>query len=454
MKIFNNLYFLIFLFFLSLLILSSIFPLSGDEAYYWDCSRNLDWSYFDQPPLVIWLTGIFGKIFHSNLFVRLPSILFSLLTFLLILKWKGKEGVWVFLILSLSPLLFFGSFYLSTDKALSFFYLLDIYIILKILEKNSNLNWLLLGLSTGLGALSKFPIILIAPIIFYALIKRANLSQFFIFLFTIILVASPLFIYAVQNDFSNILFQIHGRHKEKSNFLKVFTNLILSNILLIGPLKFIKGIYNSFKNYSREKILFLSGLIPIIFFLILGLKNPGAPHWIALGFYPLGLLQYPNWRKKEIKISIFYDFFLIFFIFLIFLFPWLLPFMGKHLVNYKSLKEEILKEKEREEIIITYSYNLLASLNYHLKEEEKGFLFNINRGVHGLSYLYWQKEMKFPEGNYLLISSKKLHKKSLMVYFKGVKIKEIKIKYKKLKRKFYFYHCYGLKDKSPFYPLS
>jgi hypothetical protein len=29
-------------------------PVSGDEAYYWDCSRHLDWSYFDQPPLVIW----------------------------------------------------------------------------------------------------------------------------------------------------------------------------------------------------------------------------------------------------------------------------------------------------------------------------------------------------------------------------------------------------------------
>ena len=33
---------------------SAVFPLSGDEAYYWDCSRHLDWTYFDQPPLVIW----------------------------------------------------------------------------------------------------------------------------------------------------------------------------------------------------------------------------------------------------------------------------------------------------------------------------------------------------------------------------------------------------------------
>ena len=35
-------------------VLAAVLPLSGDEAYYWDCSRHLDWSYFDQPPLVIW----------------------------------------------------------------------------------------------------------------------------------------------------------------------------------------------------------------------------------------------------------------------------------------------------------------------------------------------------------------------------------------------------------------
>ena len=29
-------------------------PPSGDEAYYWDCSRHPDWSTFDQPSLVIW----------------------------------------------------------------------------------------------------------------------------------------------------------------------------------------------------------------------------------------------------------------------------------------------------------------------------------------------------------------------------------------------------------------
>ena len=36
-------------------VAATMLPLSGDEAYYWDCARNPDWSYFDQPPLAIWI---------------------------------------------------------------------------------------------------------------------------------------------------------------------------------------------------------------------------------------------------------------------------------------------------------------------------------------------------------------------------------------------------------------
>ena len=53
---------------------SALFPLSGDEAYYWDCSRHLDWSYFDQPPLVIWAMVPFRAVLgESALAVRAPA---------------------------------------------------------------------------------------------------------------------------------------------------------------------------------------------------------------------------------------------------------------------------------------------------------------------------------------------------------------------------------------------
>ena len=55
-------------------------PPSGDEAYYWDCSRHLDWSYFDQPPLVIWAMIPFRAVLgETTLAIRMPAILASLL---------------------------------------------------------------------------------------------------------------------------------------------------------------------------------------------------------------------------------------------------------------------------------------------------------------------------------------------------------------------------------------
>ena len=45
--------------FLALIALNMVYntslPLLGDEAYYWAWSRQLDWSYFDHPPMIAWM---------------------------------------------------------------------------------------------------------------------------------------------------------------------------------------------------------------------------------------------------------------------------------------------------------------------------------------------------------------------------------------------------------------
>jgi 4-amino-4-deoxy-L-arabinose transferase-like glycosyltransferase len=56
------------------------FP-NPDEAYYWLWGQQLDWSYYDQPPLLAWVQALFAKMFGQSLWsLRLPN-LFSNLTF-------------------------------------------------------------------------------------------------------------------------------------------------------------------------------------------------------------------------------------------------------------------------------------------------------------------------------------------------------------------------------------
>ena len=42
-------------------LLSVPLDLAGDEAYYWDWSRQLDWGYFSKPPMVAWIIAIFCR---------------------------------------------------------------------------------------------------------------------------------------------------------------------------------------------------------------------------------------------------------------------------------------------------------------------------------------------------------------------------------------------------------
>lgn len=456
MIISNQKKYLILALFIIFIILAEILPLSGDEAYYWNCSKNFDWAYFDQPPLIIWSSGLFGLFFKSNLSVRFPSLIFTFLTFLLLYKWLKRDVIDLFLLTSFSPILFFGSFYLSTDKPLSFFYLWSTYILLKINEENSIYLWFLLGVSFGLGFLSKFPMVLILPIIFFIAYKKANLFQFFIFSLISFIICFPVLVYGFENNWANFTFQLLERHKENSNLFKMILHLWVPNLILIGPLFFLKGIYEIIKNWKKNLILFFSGIIPILFFTIAGFKNPGAPHWILLGFYSLSILQMKNWSKKEIKISLFINIFLItIFLFILFfpnLFFKLKPSIFGNFLDFKILKEEIHKEKLKDEILISPSYTIVSLLNYYGGKRNLAYLFNIDRGIHGLSFLYWQKNVKFNEENYLLVSNKKLKEKVLEKYFEKAEMKTLKLQNKGILKEIYLYHCKKIKSREPFYP--
>jgi 4-amino-4-deoxy-L-arabinose transferase-like glycosyltransferase len=111
-------------------VLAVLLPLSGDEAYYWDCSRHLDWSYFDQPPLVIWMMVPFRALLGEvQLAVRAPAIVASLITGLLLLPLvrslggSARQAGLAYLVLHGMPLFFLGSFYASTDVVMTAAYL-------------------------------------------------------------------------------------------------------------------------------------------------------------------------------------------------------------------------------------------------------------------------------------------------------------------------------------------
>ena len=68
------------------LVLAAAVPLFPDEAYYWDWSRHLDWSYYSKGPLVAWsirasceLLGGWSERVTGNLTfaIRLPAVIYG-----------------------------------------------------------------------------------------------------------------------------------------------------------------------------------------------------------------------------------------------------------------------------------------------------------------------------------------------------------------------------------------
>ena len=78
------------------------------EAYYFRGVLQLEWSYFDQPPLFFWLSWLSVKVFGlTNLGLRFPAVILfagtSWLMFLITRKlFNAKAGFWAVLVMNLS----------------------------------------------------------------------------------------------------------------------------------------------------------------------------------------------------------------------------------------------------------------------------------------------------------------------------------------------------------------
>lgn len=157
-------------------VLAASVGLGIDESYMVGISRQIAWSYFDHPPIHVWLVGFWAKFFGEDpLAVRLPFIaLFAGSTWLMYrlasLVYSERAGFWAAIAFNLAPV-----FTLSTaswvlpDGPMVFFLLLAGVCAVRVLFPDTNdararpdalqspwLLWLAAGGAGGLALLSKY----------------------------------------------------------------------------------------------------------------------------------------------------------------------------------------------------------------------------------------------------------------------------------------------------------
>ena len=166
---------IIAIFLLLRLVLMVTIGFGNDEAYTLVGARTLQLSYFDHPPLHIWLAHLSSLLFGETRWVRLPFVLLfagtSWLMFLITRHLSGvKAAVWGVLALNLS--IFFtvsAGGWIVPDGVLIFCLLAAVHALLPLLVPRHEVEraapwraWLLAGLWFGLAGLSKYNAILIA----------------------------------------------------------------------------------------------------------------------------------------------------------------------------------------------------------------------------------------------------------------------------------------------------
>ncbi|MEM6911668.1 MAG: glycosyltransferase family 39 protein [Verrucomicrobiota bacterium] len=152
------------LLFRSLFLALSPLELSGDESYYWDWGRQLDWGYYSKPPLIAWLMGAVSQLLGSTTWgVRMGSALLgsaSLLVYFGLARslFGGKIATAGLLAIAVLPGATAASILLTIDAPLLFFWGLGLWAFWESLQAQGAPKWGwrgLLGVAMGLGLLTK-----------------------------------------------------------------------------------------------------------------------------------------------------------------------------------------------------------------------------------------------------------------------------------------------------------
>ncbi len=150
-----------------------------DEAQYWAWSRDLDFGYFSKPPVIAWIIRAATESCGMHEYcVRLASPLLHSFTALFVYLsaqelYDTRTGFWSGLAFATLPGVSFSAGLISTDVPLLTFWSIALFAWIKLLKTRSWVWALTLGVSLGLGLLSKYAMIyFLASALLFLVIDR------------------------------------------------------------------------------------------------------------------------------------------------------------------------------------------------------------------------------------------------------------------------------------------
>jgi 4-amino-4-deoxy-L-arabinose transferase-like glycosyltransferase len=287
--------------------------LSPDEAHYWEWSRRLDLSYYSKGPMIAYLIRLGTSLFGETVFgIRIMAIIFSTLSSI-VLYYFGKRvfddrtGLLSAILIQVIPLFAVYGVIFTIDSPLIFFWTLSLYLFWEVINQpepsssKARIQWSMLGLSVGLGLLTKYSMAFFYPcaliFLFISNEKRKILLTKgpYIALIISVLVFSPVIIWNANHDWVTLKHTAGQAHIVEGIQISPmsFLEFVGAQFGVITPLLFVLMIA-SLMQLRREKegsFLFWFSVPVIGFFLLKSIHGKVQANW-ALPAYVTGIVAY------------------------------------------------------------------------------------------------------------------------------------------------------------------
>ena len=433
--------------------------LHPDEAYYWFWGKHLQLSYYDHPPMVAYLIGLFTLFSDHEFFVRLPAVFSMTLTgwfiYRLAKEVYDNDVAWLALFTYLIiPTISIGYAIITPDAPLMLFWSLSMFTAYRALFHGGWKNYMLTGLAIGCLMLSKYmSVLFLASLLLFLLIKMPRkLLEIkpWAAIFLALAIFLPVIYWNYQNDWISFSFQYgHGSGEEAKlrpdKFLEFFGGLfavftpVFFAVLLYGTFR-----YKSYLLDDKRFFIAITYLFPLTFFLYKSLFKKMEMNWIAVAFFSGIILFAATVKELRLKKTYIAGSLIAILLSLILHFPSLFLLPPKFNIHYRldGDKEPAMKAAKHlkaGDILMSDHPRRASMFSYYAGGARQA---HIPTKARFSQYSIWDKEFDFNNAQGVFLS-KIPREKELLSRFKYVELLEkVAIEKESFKTKtFYIYRC-------------
>jgi hypothetical protein len=294
------------------LVLARRLDLFGDEAYYWECSKRLDWGFSDLPPMASVLVRFGTSLFGDTPFgVRAAFLVLGALVapavFLLARPVVGGRRAWMAAGLAmLSPLVGTAGVVAVPDVVLLLATALALAAFERATRTGSPRMWIGAGLCCALGFSAHYRAgMFVAGAAAWLVATRAGRVHWrrpgpWIAFAVALLGLVPSAIFNARNDFSSVRFQFLERHLMSAPGPKQWLLHPAEQALAVTPILYVvllvalvDGLRRARRGDERAGLLVAFALVPIaVYFLASPVLGAALSHfhWLAPAYLPLYVL--------------------------------------------------------------------------------------------------------------------------------------------------------------------